>query len=196
MFPCLTIFIIFIAILTYHIHKSDAKQAEVEAAFWQKEYEANSTRKADISTLDYISIPLERFPPIINTDAENDFRNLADKKIINFSGMTNTDLKLKYGVGNLEILSEYENNYNKLIATIIKYSNDLIESNHVNNAIELLEFAVSIHADVGCIYTKLADIYKDSGKDDKIPDLISKASSLQIITKESLVHKLEAIYHT
>ena len=80
MFPCLTIFIIFIAILTYHIHKSDAKQAEVEAAFWQKEYEANSTRKADISTLDYISIPLERFPPIINTDAENDFRNLADKK--------------------------------------------------------------------------------------------------------------------
>ena len=43
MFPCLTIFIIFIAILTYHIHKSDAKQAEVEAAFWQKEYEANST---------------------------------------------------------------------------------------------------------------------------------------------------------
>ncbi|SER97019.1 hypothetical protein [Lachnobacterium bovis] len=196
MFPCLTIFIIFIAILTYQIHKSDAKQAEVESAFWQKEYEANATRKADISTLNYISIPLERFPPILNTKAENEFRSLSEKKIINFSGMTNTELKLKYGVGNLEILSEYENNYNQLITTILEYADDLIDTNHIDNAIELLEFGVSINADVGIIYTKLADIYKSSGKTEKIPDLINKASSLQMITKDSLVQKLEAIYHT
>ena len=36
---------------------------------------------------------------------------LKEKKILNLSGFTNTDLKLEYGVGNLTELTDYDNNY-------------------------------------------------------------------------------------
>lgn len=196
MFPCLAIFIVFIAILTYYIRKSTAEQAAVEAAFWEKERKANSTLKADISTLDYISIPVERFPPIVNTDSEKRFLSLADKKILNFTGVSNTDLKLEYGFANLETLSEYESNYNTLVTTIPVYAKELIEANYLDSAIELLEFGVSIDADVSSIYTELADAYKQVGKNDKIPALVDKVNSMNMLTKDSLVKKLEVIYHT
>ena len=61
MLPILTIFIIFLVLLTYHIKKSESAQAKVEEAFWEKERLSNAVRKQDISKLEYITIPFELF---------------------------------------------------------------------------------------------------------------------------------------
>ena len=70
--------------------------------FLEQESRANSVRKADISALPYVEIPLDELP----LDAlsacgysalAEELRALASVKILNLSMYTNTELKLMYG---------------------------------------------------------------------------------------------------
>ena len=45
MLPVLTIFIVFLVVLTYHIKKSESAQAKVEEEFWEKEIKENRIEK-------------------------------------------------------------------------------------------------------------------------------------------------------
>ena len=108
---CLILFILFIAVITFAIKRADSAQAKVTEEFWEKERKANSTLRGDTTDLCYITIP-ERFFPL-NNDKIND---LKDKTLINLTGMTNTDLKLKYGILNFKKLSEYDDNFTKFVS--------------------------------------------------------------------------------
>jgi hypothetical protein len=55
-----------------------------------------------------------------------------------------------------------------------------------------LEYAVSIHADSGIIYTTLADIYQSEGASEKIKALADAAGELNSLSRESIVNKLSA----
>ena len=52
---------------------------------------------------------------------------LKEKKILNLSGFTNTDLKLEYGVGNLTELTDYDNNYVTLSRSLARIAELLTE---------------------------------------------------------------------
>lgn len=147
MFPFLAIFIVFCLILTYYIRKGDAAQKKVQDDFWEKERLSNTVRKQDISKLDYITIPLDKIPAKICTSTEAKIFALAEKPMLNFVGMSNADLKLKYGTANLEILTEYENNFLDFVALLPDYVNELIEAGEIDTARMLLEFAISVNAD-------------------------------------------------
>ena len=121
MFPFLTIFLVFIAILTYYLKKNDSAQAKIEEDFWNKERKANAVRKQDISKLDYITIPLEKIPQPLQTPCEEALFTLAKKPMLNLTGISNTDLKLQYGTANLTILSEYDNNFSEMVALLPEY---------------------------------------------------------------------------
>lgn len=61
--------------------------------------------------------------------------------------MTNTDLKLKYGILNFKKLSEYDDNFTKFVSMLPDYYNRLTEAGYESLANELLEFAVEQGAD-------------------------------------------------
>lgn len=146
MFPFLAIFIVFCVILAYYIRKGDAAQQKVQDDFWEKERLSNTVRKKDISKLDYITIPLEKIPVKLCTSTEAKLFALANKPMLNFVGMTNTDLKLAYGTANLEILAEYENNFLDFVSLLPDYVEELIEAGETETAQMLLEFAISVNA--------------------------------------------------
>ena len=57
----LGLFIFLIFLFAYLRKKDTHDQENRETAFWNREHEANHTRRQDISGLPYITIPLENF---------------------------------------------------------------------------------------------------------------------------------------
>lgn len=194
MIPFFTIFfVVFLILLTVALRKSTNSQKQVEEDFLAREQAANNTRRADISHLDYIIIPPEIFPPEPQTENERRLKELSGEKILNLTGLSNTDLKLAYGVANLDALSEYDSNFTSLVSTLGSYGKELYDTGRLAEARKVLEYAVSIRADAGVVYTTLAELYRSSGEADKIPALIASAGELNSLSKDAILKKLNAM---
>ncbi len=103
---------------------------------------------------------------------------LRDEKIVKFTGMTNTDLKLEYGTANITVLTRYDNNYTMMVRALQMLGEALHEQGENEKAIEVLEFALKSKTDVGASYKLLADICLECSKKDKIPGIIEQAEAL------------------
>ena len=124
---------------------------------------------------------------------QSDIRKLQEKDIINFTGYTNTDLKLMYGAGNINYLSECDNNFTKLSVALNKWATGLYKQNQLNDAKKILEYAVSIDVDITNIYILLANIYISENKPAKINHLIRKASKLNSSISKNIVNQLNTL---
>lgn len=112
--------------VSYQKHRTDRIAEAKREAFWEKERLANTTRKKDLSNLDYITIPVENLPfPETGdeeiTDIQNYLLKLSGTKIVNFTGISNTDLKLQYGAPNINLLMEFDKNYMELVRYLYRY---------------------------------------------------------------------------
>lgn len=192
MFVFLAGFIIFVLILNFFILKNNQNHQNTEDSFWEREQKANFTRRKDISNLGYITIPPEIIPENLHTDSEKKLTELSSKKMLNLTGLTNTDLKLQYGAANLEALSEYDNIFTTFVQTVPVYAKELTEAGQAEAARELLEFAVSCQADSGSIFLQLAELYTQSGQPDKIQGLIDSAEKLPSLEGPIIARKLKA----
>ena len=178
--------------------KANRKLQKEKAIFWENENLSNSTRKVDISGLDYITIPLDQLPFTETTDEtlislQKTITTLSQKRIINLTGFSNTDLKLQYGVSNITLLSEYDNNYTLLISNLYKWGSYLYDHERVSEAIVVLEFGIQCKTDVSKNYLLLATIYKDMNTIEKIDALILMAETLQTLMKDSILADLKEI---
>lgn len=167
-------------------------------AFWNREYKANATRKADVSELPYITVPIEILPFTETKEEEliliqNNIRGLAGEPILNLTGISNTELKLKYGVANITFLMQCDENFTLLIKNILKWGSYLYDRNKWEEAVVVLEYGIQIKSDIGKNYTLLAEIYKSMGYMDKINALIQTAESLNTLSKENIVTALKEI---
>ena len=195
---CLILFILFIAVITFAIKRADSAQAKVTEEFWEKERKANSTLRAsspvgrpsrgDTTDLCYITIPEKFFP--LNNDKINDLR---DKTLVNLTGMTNTDLKLKYGILNFKKLSEYDDNFTKFVSMLPDYYNRLKEAGYESLGNELLDFAVEQGADSKNVYSLLANAFISMSKADRLAELIEKAKQLNSLSRDGIVSMLESL---
>lgn len=193
MIPCLIIFIAFLVLFTFQLRKNTKAQSEEEEKFWQREQQANSTRKQDISTLSYIELPAELIPGTLHTEAEDELLSLQGQKMLNLTTYSNTDLKLMYGVSNLDTLTDFESAYVKMIAAISVYSKELQEAGDTENAQKLLEFAVACHDDSFRIYATLATLYKETGQSERIHELTASAEELDSISKNAILAHLREL---
>lgn len=196
MFPCLGIFLAFIGVLTYQITRSDHAQQDVIDSFWDREATSNTVSRKDLSSLKYISIPLDRFPIGIHDTAEinaieDTLSELSCKKILNLTGKTNTDLKLEFGTANLPFLSECDDAFSELVVLLNHYANELINVSDTAGATAVLEFAISVGSDISDSYTNLAKLYNASGHSEKISQLILLTERLDDVHKTSLQNKLK-----
>ena len=133
--PLLILPFILILLSTFSLFRNRSQRAmqKQKEAFWEKEQRANLTRKQDISGLDYIQIPLDSFPVGQFPDErlsslEQTLERLGSRQILNLSGISNTDLKLKYGAANLPVLSDCDANFTTLATVIVSYGERLPQS--------------------------------------------------------------------
>ncbi len=186
----------FIGVLQYAIRKARSKNDRADKAFWKREAEANNVRRKSLDDVEYLLVEPDKLPTDVLTDDEvvsdciKNLRELAEEKIINLTGMTNTDLKLKYGVANLTYLSECDNRYTTLIQTLQKWSEYLWEKGQTDAAVQIMEYEVSIKSDAPSIYRRLASYYSKRGEKEKIQSLIKTVEDMNLITTKSLIADL------
>ena len=188
------------------------KAAEKEQSFWDKEREANFARAKPLTDLDFITIDTDALPltrltddPAVQ-DAAARIRALVPEKIVNLTGMSNTELKLRYGAANLETLSHYDQNFTALVTALQKWAHALLDAAASageedartlwEDARTLLEYAVSVGTDIAASYRDLAALYiRTLSRDDahaQIKTLLEKAQDLNSMTKSRLVLDLQA----
>lgn len=185
-------------LFSFCLHRTQRKEEDADREFWEREYQANFTRKKPLDDLNYITIPqhLLTMKPDLMTeelaDCLSELRDLSDTQIVNLTGYSNTDLKLKYGTANITILSDYDFHYTKLVTLLQKLAELLHDSLEYTLAIEVLEFAVSTGTDVSKSYYLLAQLYKETGTPEKIHSLIQQAQNIHSIMKDAIVENLQA----
>ncbi len=198
-FPFFASVIVFCIWLAYEIRKHNKKNKKILDSFWEKENKANNTRSKSLDGLNYIEISEEIYsalPAPVPAELEDCARllqHLKENKIVNLSHISNTDLKLKYGASNLDILSEYDQNYISLIRVLQTLSEYHCEKGDIETTRTLLEFAVKIQSDNISTYKMLAKIYCDNGEEAKLDYLISAASLLPGLTRKPILRFLKSL---
>ncbi|MCI9082255.1 MAG: hypothetical protein HFI70_08115 [Lachnospiraceae bacterium] len=187
---------IFMAVVSYKRMKANHQNQAAEDAFWNRENTANLTRRQDISNLDYVdfsgvTLPFALFQDDLLKQCETQVLALKEKKILNLTGISNTDLKLKYGPANLPELTQCDQNFTLLARTLNTWGQRLQELSYTAEAICVLAFAVSIKSDIRATWQLLAQLYAESGDTAKIQKLKTTAASLNSLNREPILAMLE-----
>ncbi|MCR5603352.1 MAG: hypothetical protein K6G27_06590 [Lachnospiraceae bacterium] len=211
-----TVVIGFLAIMIY-MKSTTSRFNTGDEDLIEEESRANSVRKKSLKDLNYISIPYEKLPFVhlsptegdensdengtadrvsANTDDvlrqdENAILKLADSKIVNFTGISNTELKASYGAPNLTILTEYDQNYTALVRSLDSWGGHLLERGMTDDARKVLEFAVECRTDLKSSYLNLADMYAENFEFDKIDHLMEIAGELNSLMREPILRALK-----
>jgi hypothetical protein len=147
--------------------------------------------------LAYIEIPFDTLPLHLLTEDEHiaeyheTLRSLAERPIVNLSCISNTELKLKYGAPNINILSRYDAAYTVLARTLQQWATKLHKAGYTTEAREILEFAVETGTDIKGTYVLLAEIYIEEDTPDKIAGLIIEAEGNNSSFSKGIVKKLK-----
>lgn len=195
--------LVFTAWLAFERIKSSKQDEERVRAFWQRENDANNTRRKNLDTLTYIQVPYWIFSDSLSSslptdDAEinrcNDiFESLMHQRILNLTGMTSTDIKMEYGPANLAKLDEYDQNFTLLAQTIYAYGERLHTLGFDHEAMRVLRFGIDSLSDISGNYKLLASLYINSGQADKIVELKEAASKLNSLLKNSIIKYLDEL---
>ncbi len=192
--------IVFILFLSVRIKRQNKIRQNNEKNFWERERLANSVRRKPLDNLNYIQIPLETFPTHIMQEDETVLEcislmeSLTAQKIVNLTGLSNTDLKLEYGTANITVLTEYDQNYTLLVRTLQKWADTLITAGYADEAATLMEFAVSTRTDISRTYYQLADYYVSRRESEKIQWLKDTADGLLSSNRSIILNHLKETY--
>lgn len=193
-------FLIFCFAVKFSISSAKRKEASADRAFWARERKANFTRKKPLDDIVYVTIPdsiLNMSPASMTGEIKSyldDLGDLSQEKIVNLTGCTNTDLKLRYGTANISILSSYDFHYTSMVTILQRLAERLHENGEDALAIEVLEFAVSTGTDVSRTYYLLASLYEAAAAPEKIEALAEAAQNTRSLMKDAIVQKLKETY--
>ena len=168
-------------------------------SFRERERRADNTLKQPLDDLPFISVPVDSIPspdPAVNEKCAaliGEIKLLAEKKIVNLTGITNTDLKLTYGAANLPILTEYDQNFTSLCKDIYDLGCEYKNAGFTDEAIATLNAGISVGTDLSGNYTTLAEMYAEKGLYVEIQRLINCADNIRSLTKRSTITKLQNI---
>lgn len=200
-FPCLAIFLAFIVFLAIRYRAIDRAQKATQEEFWERELKANSTHGIDISNIEYLTLPIERFPigKCTNTEIiaiEEELLALSEKPLLNLTGITNTDLKLTYGVPNFEKMSQIGEDFDRATVLLNDYGRLLIENEMPSEAIPVLEYAVGVGTDMSTSYTLLSELYANKGAFEKLAQLREVVNKTSLILKPTIIAHIDELLET
>lgn len=188
-------FIVFVIWFRVKMKQNKSSMSEVDRLFWEREARANFARKQDISQLDYFSPDLSHLPMEDAKEEQElaliaEVKNYADGKMLNLSGLSNTDIKEIYGAGNLDELSQYDQRFQLFLRSLSEWGNYLFEKKDFVRAKNVLEYSVKIGSDISTVYINLGKIYAKAGNPKKIDDLIQTVEQSNFALKNSILKKL------
>lgn len=182
-------------LIKYERRKHSRKTEESNTSFWSREDAANRVRRKDISQLPYIQIPFDELPFIADATGEiktcqNQLLALKGIPMLNLSSMSNTDLKMEYGVANLPKLSDCDEACNNMYRIIANLGYYLSKEGYHDEAVAFLEFGISAGSDLSRNYYVLADEYMLAHRYDDVSQLIARAEGISTPMKNPIIREL------
>lgn len=189
---------ILIVLLHYEIRKNSVDPKLTAEEFFNREMEANTTRKKDISDLPYLTADCSRLPDLSELPDEEgeidalvkSLNKLDDHKLLNLSELSNTDLKLTYGAGNFPVLSQCDSDFTLFTRKLNALGQLLFDHSQISEARLVLEYAVELGSDIIATYRILGKIYVTLKDSDALETLKSKAEALPESVRELVCNSL------
>ncbi len=197
--PIVASLIILVAMLALRIRYLNHADEKSLAAFMKREEEANNVRKRSLEELDYICIDQSKLPMnTLKSDPEispllSKLEDLSGRRMLNLSGLTNTDLKLEYGTANISVLTEYDENFMQLVTLLQNWADLLMKRGKELDAGQVLEYAVEIGSDVVPTYQMLAGLYVSHGRMDLVEELKTSAGNIRSSAKDRILKELDKV---
>lgn len=190
-------FIVFAIWLRVKMKRGNSGKEELDA-FLERENQANFARKQDISHLDYLSVNPDDLPFVDSDDPkevslQNEVKKSGERKMIDLSAYTNTDLKEKYGPANLEELSDCDQSYLLFTRNLSLWGTYVYEKEDYTRAKVIMEYAKSIGSDISSVYTTLGNIYAREGDFHKVDALIAEVENSDFALKTSILKTLKLL---
>ena len=198
-FPFLASFILLCIVLNISMRRVSRKTEQREEEFWETELKSNNVRKKSLDELQYVHIPVDLLPFDTYGDndvlksAEEELLALKDEKIVNLTGITNTDLKLTYGTANITVLTQYDQNYTAMVIALQKWGQELYNQNRFEDATKVLEFALKTRTDISGTYKLLVDMYKtklgynEAKIKEKLEAMLPIAKDLNALSRQQIL---------
>lgn len=187
--------LLILLVLKHNIKKAGPKENKVKSLL-EQEAEANKTRKQDISKLPYIAIPEDALPFGRLTPATPDEQavlRLMDKKILNLTGITNTELKRLYGPANLEFLTQCDESFTLLVRSLNGWAKACSDAGLTEEARCILEYSITIGSDIRQSYQMLADIYFTDIDKDALSKLRTQAEKLSSLSAKGILEYIDTL---
>lgn len=196
-FPFLTVFIIFLLALFFRFKYLREKREAQEQDFWSNEQKA----RINIGTIkesDYVVIPLSTFPFGLCEDPymvemENAIKTLSEEKLLNLTGLSNTDVKLKFGANHFDEATLAGEKYDELIKNLVNYAIELDDHGFSSESEKMLEYLIGIDCDMKSAYITLGKLYASGNKIGKIKDLIERVDSSSLSIKNATKTQLSEL---
>lgn len=185
-------FLLLSVVIAITLRSNKKKEERIKNDFWEMERMANNTRRKSLDHLNYITIPLDELPmdllseDVRIADYTRLIRELSELPIVNFTGLSNTELKLRYGAPNLDLLMSYDQNYTLLACTLQKWAKEIYDRGYKEEAKDILEFAISTGTDVSGTFRLLCQIYSELDMPQKIGSLYPIAETLNSAMQNSI----------
>lgn len=192
----LVTFIVFIIWFRVKMKRNNSTISEENVTFWERERQSNFVRKKDISHLELLTVDLSQLPFIDNPDEREEeltatVRKYADTRMMNLSGFSNTDLKEQYGTGNLDELTQWDQNFMYFIRSLNQWGVYLCKIKDYARSKVVMEYSVSIGSDISTVYTTLGEIYAREDNLAGIDGLIEQVAASDFLLKDAIIKKLK-----
>ena len=150
------VLIIVVAVMTKrHGKQQDAKNRR----FLEEEQAANLARKREIEPELFFYANLDGLPRIPESDPHKVLRT-SKRTMIRFDmPESNVDLKKRYGVGQLDSITQYEENYHDFLKSLGEWAQALHDQGNVDGSLQVLEYAIELGTEFRGAYRLAADIY-------------------------------------
>lgn len=176
-------------------------------SFWDKEKASLEVRRKSLEPDDYIlpslDLSIQKHQEFFDGLGKSDLMRqqtyllgLVTRPMVNFSHLSNTDLRLQYGAAALKEIEDYEDNYNNYIKTLYTLAKELMDSGEKDLASIYMEEGLRINTDIRKHYILAAKYYDSIQSYHKINELINQAEQLHLLTKNALVEELKTYVHT
>ena len=156
------------------------------AKFLSDERDANLSRKKPIDPDAFIVPELKNLPILTNGSHIGSLSYEKQQIAIIFSSKpmihfrekkTNLEIKRAFGVSNLELVSEYEENFDRYCGFMVDWASALIAEENFFAAEKVLLESIKTGSELTKSYTLLADLYFLQKKHDKLDELLVMASN-------------------
>ncbi len=175
------------------MNKSDKEINKKKQTYYDKISQSQSTRKKDIDAEDFLHCKLDDdFLDGLDVPSSliNKAKELSKRPLLDFTGIQNTDLMIKYGTANITNIGIYEENLNKLRDTLFKMAEKLYEKDDIKEASLLLEELLRLKECRSKSYKLLYECYEKEGSRTKIENLKKEIRNGNSPIKEKILEDI------